>query len=384
MFATDIESSIWDSLDFGSAEAVEAEAIRSQLCAEEAEISRHRARQVALLREADRLQLDTADGSMSMRDWVVSVLDVSPQTAHRLMLVASSEQSDIEAAMTAGDYGLDRASFLCQLRALDGPESVITDSLQYSMGYLYRLVDRLRRINREDEQMSFDDRYLVLQSSLDQMGGRFWGQTSGVDWESIQKALHHRESQLPALPTQTRGQRAVDALASICLDSLTGTNGNTESTGRAVVVAEVFVDAASAAASHGETGVSLSSGPRVGPETLSELLCTGKVRVIMGGEDGRPIGVSDLGEAIPPAVRAYVLHRDQGRCQIDGDHSSYRLRIHHIVPRAEGGDNNPDNLISLCWYHHHVAIHMLGMIIDPDSPPHRRRLKWPDNHGPPG
>jgi hypothetical protein len=48
-------------------------------------------------------------------------------------------------------------------------------------------------------------------------------------------------------------------------------------------------------------------------------------------------------------------------------------------PRAQGGDHDPDNLITLCWYHHHVAIHQMSMIIDPDSPPHHRRLTWP-NH----
>jgi hypothetical protein len=302
MFATDTRMSIWDNLEFGSAEAVEAEEIRRQLRAEEAEISKHRAKQVALLREADRLQLDTADGAMSMRDWVVSELDVSPQIAHRLMLVASSEQADIEAEMTGGVYGLDRASFLCQLRALGGPEQVIGDSLQYSLGYLFGLVDRLRRVSREDEQITFDDRYLVLQDSLDSTGGRFWGQTVGTDWESIKQALHRRESRLPALPTQNRGQRAADALASICLDSLTGTSGENdggEHQDRAVVVAEVFVDAALAGPSGGEAGVTLSFGPRVGPNTLAELLCTGQIQVIIQGEEGRPIGVSDRGEAIP-------------------------------------------------------------------------------------
>ncbi len=44
----------------------------------------------------------------------------------------------------------------------------------------------------------------------------------------------------------------------------------------------------------------------------------------------------------------------------------------------------PENLVTVCWYHHHVAIHMLGMTIDPDSPLHRRRLIGLYNHDPPG
>ena len=378
----DTRESIWDTLEFGSVEMVEADELRSALLADEAEIAKLRARQVERLRRADALQLDTADGSRTMADWVVATLDVSPQTARRMMRVARSGQSDIEGRMSSGEFGVDRAVFLCQIRELDGPEEVISDSASYSLGFLYGLIDRLRKVDTLTEQMMFQDRYLAMQSSLDRSSGRFWGQTHGADWQAIEKALIHRESQLPALADQSQGQRRVDALASICVDSLTTTGEGTD-TGRAVTVAEVFVDAALAAPSFGEAGVTLSSGPRVGPNTLSEILCTGKVRVIVRGEDGRPIGVSDLGESIPPGVRSFVPHRDQGRCQIDGCHSRYRLQPHHIRPRAGDGDHDPDNLISLCWYHHHVAIHMMGMSLDPASPPHRRKLKWFNNHGPP-
>jgi hypothetical protein len=149
-----------------------------------------------------------------------------------------------------------------------------------------------------------------------------------------------------------------DALTSICLDSLTG-----GSEGREVTVAEVFVDASLAASSLGETGVTLSSGLRAGPATLSEILCTGQVRVIFQGGDGRPVGATDLTEAVPPRTRSYVWMRDQGVCTIAGCRSRYRLQLHHIHERSAGGDHHPDNLTLLCWFHHHVAVHGLGMIL---------------------
>jgi hypothetical protein len=381
MFA--IAEHTFETDDWGSDWGLEIKELTGEILLKEAEISRLRGEQMALLRKADRLQVDTSDGDRTMADWVVANLDVSPQTAGRMMRIARSDQPDIERGMASGEYGVDRASFLCQLRELNGPEDVIADSSPFSLGYLYGLIDRLRRVDASQERMMFEDRYMVLQSSLDESSGRFWGQTHGVDWHTLEKALTQRESQLPALEDQSQGQRRVDALTSICLDSLTTTSESENENGRAVTVAEVFVDAALAAPTFGEAGVTLSSGPRVGPNTLSEILCTGKVRVIMCGEDHRPIGVSDLGEAIPPAVRSYVLHRDQGRCLIDGCRSRYRLQPHHIRERANGGDHDPDNLISLCWYHHHVAIHMMGMSLDSNSPPYRRRLTWLRNHSPP-
>ena len=84
-----------------------------------------------------------------------------------------------------------------------------------------------------------------------------------------------------------------------------------------MTVAEVFIDGTLAAESYGETGAGIASGPRVGPNTLSEILCDGKIRVIV--TDGlHPVAYSDLGEAIPPATRSYVLWRDQGQCSIEG------------------------------------------------------------------
>ncbi|MDP8959502.1 MAG: hypothetical protein M3N51_09975 [Actinomycetota bacterium] len=377
MFET-AEAQAPDWLDDWSAEL---EDLKEQLRSREAEISRLRAEQICLLRRADRLQADLAEGSRTMVDWASVTLDVSHQTASRLMRLAHASQADLEERMGAGELGLDRADLLARLRAL-GASEIISDSGSYSLGHLWGMVERLRRVSGLGEQIGHQDRYLVIQPSLDEGAYRLWGQLAGTDGQAVEAALHRREGFLPSLPDQTRGQRAADALVSLCLDSLTTSSG--APTGRAVTVAEVFVDASLAAPSQGEAGVSLSSGPRVGPNTLAAILCSGKVRVIALGADGLPLGASDLGEAIPPAVRSFVLHRDQGRCVIEGCRSRYRLEVHHLQERAWGGDHHPDNLVSLCWYHHHVAVHMGGMRIDPASPPHRRRLTWGNNHDPPG
>jgi len=188
----------------------------------------------------------------------------------------------------------------------------------------------------------------------------------------------HGPTSAPLLAGEGRAERLADALTSVCLDSLTE-----GSEGREVTVAEVFVDAGLAAPTFGEAGVTLSSGLRAGPNTLSEILCSGRVRIIFAGDDSRPIGVSDLSETIPPAVRSHVWNRDQGICVIDECRSRYRLQPHHIRERSQGGDHHPDNLALLCWFHHHVAIHGLGYRIDPDTPPQRRRLTRQHNHGPP-
>ncbi|HET7845961.1 MAG TPA: HNH endonuclease [Acidimicrobiia bacterium] len=45
---------------------------------------------------------------------------------------------------------------------------------------------------------------------------------------------------------------------------------------------------------------------------------------------------------------------------MEGCHSRYRLQPHHIKERQHGGDHHPDNLVTLCWFHHHVVVHERG------------------------
>jgi transcription elongation factor Elf1 len=47
-----------------------------------------------------------------------------------------------------------------------------------------------------------------------------------------------------------------------------------------------------------------------------------------------------------------VLSRDGHRCQVTGCPSRLELHIHHKNPVAKGGAHAPENLISLCDFHH--------------------------------
>jgi hypothetical protein len=51
---------------------------------------------------------------------------------------------------------------------------------------------------------------------------------------------------------------------------------------------------------------------------------------------------------IPPALRRKVLHRDRSTCRVPWCRSSRNCDLHHIVPRAEGGQHTEENLITLC------------------------------------
>lgn len=353
--------------------------LEQNLLVSEREKSRLCARQVEALRQLDVAQVDLVDGCRSMVEWVASRLDVTHRQARDLVFLSKAADRHVEEQLASGEIGLDRAVAMVRLHQAGASSDVIAQSHGYDLGGIARLTAGFKRLTAAEETERFEERYLMLQSSLDESALKYWGQAIGEECQAIEKALTQRAEEFPSVPGVDRRQKMADAFTSICLDSLTS-----GSEGRAVTVAEVFVDATLAAPTDGEAGVTLSTGTRVGPNTLCEILCTGKVRVIVTGGDGRPIGASDLGGAIPPAVRAVVWKRDQGACTIDGCQSRYRLQPHHIIERHDGGDHDSNNITLLCWYHHHVAVHMLGLKLDPDRPPQRRRLiGWRPTTGPP-
>ena len=141
---------------------------QSELVACEEEITRLRARQVVLIRQLDRFQVDCGEGARTMGDWTSARLDLSRQTANRLTQLAHADDPVIDSAMSEGRWGLDRAAALVKLRQTGLSHSEFCDVAEnYSLGRLYGLLDRLRHLTPADEEDLFEYRYLVIQPSLD-------------------------------------------------------------------------------------------------------------------------------------------------------------------------------------------------------------------------
>ncbi len=157
----------------------------------ESEVSGLRAQQVVMVYELDKAQAPLTDGSRSLVEWVQSHMDVSGSTARGLAGVA-------------------------------------------------RLTAQQRRVTSHDERRMFQDRFFVIQPSLDEGLYCMWGQLPGVAGRTVEKALHDRADELHRIATDppsthlpathlpathllaTRGQRQADALVAMAHDSLSG------------------------------------------------------------------------------------------------------------------------------------------------------------------
>jgi 5-methylcytosine-specific restriction endonuclease McrA len=81
------------------------------------------------------------------------------------------------------------------------------------------------------------------------------------------------------------------------------------------------------------------------------------------GDDDAERTRSRAHQDIPPAVRREVMRRDHGRCVVPGCRHAVFLDLHHIILRSEGGDHDPDTLVTLCSAHHR-AQHRGQLVIE--------------------
>ena len=351
------------------------DALEQQLIEIESLKARLTSRQLFLLREADLRQTPLADGCRSLVEWTAGRLDVAPETAKTLVTAARtlSDQPGLQERLIDGIASFDRILATAHLTTAGASTERIELSASLDIPGVRRLTALHRRMSRRNQQQVFADRYLMMQPTLDRTAYRLWGQLPGTDGELVEQALQTRADTFPTLPDGTRGtlgQRQADALVSISQDSLTTSSGEDGSPSGPVL--SVFTSAELASNSEGEAGSVTSSGIQVGPQTIEEIFCTGSIEHIRF-QGGQPLSAGRTSRVIPPKLRRAILYRDGGCCA-EGCTSRYRLQPHHRIRWSQGGPTNPDNLTTLCWYHHHVVIHQMGYTIKPGSSPGRLRF----------
>ena len=349
------------------------ESLKAQICA----------RQMSLLREADRRQAPLADGCRSLQEWTAGRLDIAPETARQLVCAARTlaDQTELEETLNDGLASFDRIVATGQLAAAGATPTRVEQLAGLDIPGIRWLTALHRRTTPQDQQEIFVDRFLTMQPTLDRTAFKLWGQLPGTDGELVEKALLARGDAFPPLPDGSRGslgQRNADALVSISQDSFTASSGE-DSIGSGPLLS-LFMDGRLAAGSNGQTGTITQSGIPAGVSIIEEILCNGSVEQI-AVKDDQPLAVGHTTRVIPPKLRRFVLFRD-GACTADGCTSRYRLQPHHRIPWSQGGSTDPDNLITLCWFHHHVVVHQMGYQVIPDSPPGRLRFTSP-GHDPP-
>ena len=93
----------------------------------------------------------------------------------------------------------------------------------------------------------------------------------------------------------------------------------------------------------------------ISPAAFERAACDAQWLGDVDGERARAV------QDVTPATRKLVFARDQHRCRVPGCRSARNLEVHHLVHREDGGSHEPSNLALLCGGHH--AAHHDGTLI---------------------
>ncbi|MDX1469832.1 MAG: DUF222 domain-containing protein, partial [Acidimicrobiia bacterium] len=306
--------------------------------------------ELEILEELDRRQVPTADGCRSLSEWTAMSLDIGLDTAREMVrtMRRTVARPDLRAMLASGEVSFDRVSAVSRIPDDVGPMEHL------DIAGVRREAAKRVRVADEDQVKTGDDRFLVIQPSLDESWWKLWGGLEGHSGAIVDKVLQEKADQLPDLPDGSKGDsswRKATALVELALHD--------EPTPAQVTV---FVDAERGVDADGQSAV-LEAGPNVGREALATILCDTSTEVVAQSEDGVPMTYGRSRRTAPPALRRAIIHRDGNRCAADGCDSRHRLEVHHVVPWSQGGRTDPGNLVTLCWFHHQIVVHERGFHI---------------------
>ena len=368
------------SAGYAHADVEDAKA-EAALVREQARISRSRGGQVGWIKHLLRRGSTARFGYRNPAELVASRLDVRRSTARDLVYVAERLADNRIERIRQGAVSYERVLAETRLAEAGASAEVIERSRDMDLESVKRVLQAYRKMSRTDERRVFESQYLALQPSLDGSHVQVRGRLGAMEAEICRQGLDRRGERLvPAGEGRPdAGQRRALAITTLCQDELDQQPEPARTTAERVRSARnrrepvlmVVADQQLAESSEYEQGVAVLAGARVGPDVVDLIGCVGTTEVITVA--GQSIVHHGSVTGMRPALRRAVLARDDG-CTIDGCNSTYRLEVHHIIPRSQGGDHTAENLTTLCWWHHHVAVHRRGMRIDPQSPARRRRL----------
>ncbi|MBL8622018.1 MAG: HNH endonuclease [Myxococcales bacterium] len=306
---------------------------RAALDVEEAEWLR-RARAVGVHREL---------GYGSFVEYVERVLGYAPGVARERLRVADALVAlpKLRAAMTAGDVAYSAARELTRVATVDTEAAWLAAAADHTVREIEDMVSGRRRGDGPDDPPDPAARLHELRLLLPAaVLGKFTAAR-----RALEAACGH---------PLTDG----DVVATLCDQQLAGSHVGDGATAKPMhqIAITQCSDCRKAWHDVGGHTIELSAAE------LAQASCDAE---LLGRVDGdKPARVT---KTIPPRTRRAVLRRDRGRCVVPGCRNARYVDVHHLVPRAAGGDHTPTTLAALCSAHH-TAAHDGRLRIDGSAP----------------
>ncbi len=288
------------------------------------------------------------DGAVSMVEWLMGRLSVGRQTASEWVRVAAAlpELPAIEAAAESGRLSWDQLAPLTRAATTETDQALADEAPGWSAAQVREVAARRHAPTVRDAAEAHRSRRLGwwARGPMLHLRGELPADAGAV----VVAALTRLSEGSPKDPeTDTFlpfEQRAADALVCLASSHL----ADDADADRATVVVHADV-----AALLGEDDgfAELEDGTRLAAATARRLACDCRWQLVAEDETGDVVRLGRTTRQVPAWLARRLRQRDHG-CRFPGCGRRRWLHAHHVVHWADGGATDPDNLLSLCHFHH--------------------------------
>lgn len=293
-----------------------------------------------------------ADGAASNEDWISFKFGISHRTAHAWTETARTlkDLPHLAGAFAAGSLSFDKTRAVAQVATpVDDRERTeeahATDAVR-----LETAARRARGVSRAEALERHNVRHLAMRRSRDLGGVRLWGFLPDVEGATFVKAIERlaedavKDPNTGLYPSYDR--RCADALVTMATMALA--EEQPKHGARAMVVAHIDIGPDA-----DKISGKLDSGDVISGETAQRITCDASIEAVMES-NGKPVKMGQTKRTPPPYMQRALRKRDIG-CRFPGCHRIALTSSHHMVHWIKDGVTEPDNLILLCYFHHHLV-----------------------------
>jgi hypothetical protein len=294
--------------------------------------------ELALIREAVRVQLWRPLGMTSMREYLERRMGYGPQVAAERLRVAEALDAlrAIEAALESGELSYSAVRELTRIATVKTEAAWVKACRGIAVRQIEELVGEREVGDPPESQPKPQVRRQKLPLDL--------RPTTYARYREARKVFEAERGE------RLDDDEVMDMLLARALEGTPAAKGHKPRYQVAVTVCRVC-----------KQGWQNGAGREIAISAADVECSTCDAEVISIEKPGRP------SRTIPVANRRAVLVRDHHRCTVPGCRSTQNLDAHHLVHWEHGGTNEMENLTTLCDGHH-KAHHRGQLVISGRAP----------------
>lgn len=318
--------------------------------------------------EATRHKVYLDYGYESTSQWLSATMGVGYWKACETVDIALMLEDlvHIRHAFARGLISYDHLRALVRVATTENEQELLALTNGKSVSETFRIVKRLTILQEREPQA----KHGFVETRWDKELGTLnvYGELPHEQGAIFKQTLDELARSIPEIPDENGEPTPIAVKRAAALCELVGSSVSSSRSQPLVMVhveagqlCEMQTTAGTASTVPDAQAPEIAGGCLVNPSVARRLLCDSIVQLVIDDEHGAPLGFGRRRRTINSRLRIGLEKRDV-TCRWPGCRHYRNLEAHHIVPWAQGGATDYDNLVLLCHIHH-IAIEHGGFKI---------------------